>query len=161
MELKYIIREIEAHDNKEIENIIRYCLIEFDGVKEGCAWTDPDLGRFSEIYNKPDRKYWVAESEDGRILGGVGIGPLENTDKICELQKMYCIKEARGKGVAHSLIQKALEFAKTQYKKCYLETFGNMLAAHKFYLKYDFYRIDKPVANTGHYACDVLFLKDL
>ena len=76
MELKYKIREIEFRDNKEIENIIRTCLIEFDGVKEGCAWSDPDLGRFSEIYNKPDRKYWVAESEEGRILGGVGIGPL-------------------------------------------------------------------------------------
>lgn len=161
MELKYKIREIEFRDNKEVENIIRGCLVEFDGVKEGCAWSDPDLGRFSEIYNKPDRKYWVAESEEGRILGGVGIGPLDNTDKICELQKMYCIKEVRGKGVAHSLIKEALKFAKTQYEKCYLETFSNMVAAHKFYEKYDFYRIDTPIANTGHFACDVLYLKDL
>ena len=161
MDIKYTVREIEERDNKEVEKIIRDCLIEFDGVKEGCAWGDPDLGRFSEIYNLPDRKYFVAEDENGRILGGVGIGPLEDTDKICELQKMYCIKDARGKGVAHKLIKKALEFAKTQYNKCYLETFSNMVAAHKFYEKYGFYRIEKPISNTGHFACDVLYLKDL
>lgn len=156
-----LIREIEEKDNKAVESIIRSCLIEFDGVKEGCAWTDPDLGRFSEIYGEPFKKYWVAEDENGRILGGVGIGPLENTDKICELQKMYCIKEARGTGVAHKLIKVALSFASLYYKKCYLETFSNMVAAHKFYEKYGFYRIEKPVSDTGHFACDVLYLKDL
>lgn len=45
--MKYIIREITEKDNKEIENIIRSCLIEFGGNHEGTAWTDPNLGRFS------------------------------------------------------------------------------------------------------------------
>lgn len=74
---------------------------------------------------------------------------------------MYCFKEARGTGISHKLIEIALEYAKKYYKKCYLETLSNMVAAQKFYEKYGFTRIDKPVIDTGHYACDVLYIKDL
>ena len=154
-----IIREIQAKDNAAIEQIIRSCLLEFDGNREGTAWHDPDLGRFSEIYNTEEQKYWVAETD--KIIGGVGIGPLPGAEGVCELQKMYCIPEARGTGVSHKLIEKALEHAKKYYSSCYLETFGNMLAAQRFYEKYGFARIDKPLGNTGHYACDVLYIKEL
>ena len=48
--MNYILREIEEKDNKAVENVIRTCLIEHGGNHEGTAWADPDLGRFSEIY---------------------------------------------------------------------------------------------------------------
>ena len=170
--MEYTIREIQEKDNKAVENIIRSCLLEFDGNREGTAWWDPDLCRFSEIYNSEDKKYWVAEyiGSDGseKIAGGVGIAPLAGADdnggrnsRICELQKMYCIPEARGKGIAHRLIETALGYAEKYYDKCYLETFGNMTAAQKFYEKCRFTRIDKPLGNTGHYGCDVMYIKTL
>lgn len=154
-----VIREIQARDNSAVENIIRSCLLEFDGKREGTAWYDPDLGRFSEIYNTNAAKYWVAETD--KIIGGVGIAPLDGISGVCELQKMYCIPEARGTGASHRLIETALGYAQKYYDRCYLETFGNMIAAQKFYEKYGFVRIDKPLGNTGHYACDVLYIKDL
>lgn len=157
--MNYTIREIQSKDNGIVELIIRNCLIEFNGNREGTAWEDPDLCRFSEIYNTDDKKYWVAESD--RIVGGVGIAPLPGADGVCELQKMYCIPEVRSTGVSHKLIEIALEHAKRYFDRCYLETFGNMIAAQKFYEKYGFKRIDKPLGNTGHYACDVLYIKDL
>ncbi len=159
--MSVIIREIESRDNAAVERIIRECLLEFGGNREGTAWFDPDLGRFSEIYNSEERKYWVAE-ENGKILGGVGIAPLEGANpEICELQKMYCLPEARGTGVAHELIKIALETAAKFYELCYLETFGNMTAAQKFYKKHGFTRIDKPLGSTGHYGCDVMLVKKL
>lgn len=157
--MNYTIREIRAGDNGIVELIIRNCLIEFNGNRAGTAWEDPDLCRFSEIYNTENKKYWVAESDE--IVGGVGIAPLVGVDGVCELQKMYCIPEARGTGVSHKLIETALEHARKFYDRCYLETFGNMIAAQKFYEKYGFTRIDKPLGNTGHYVCDVLYIKDL
>lgn len=157
--MKYKIREIESKDNVAVENLIRTCLLEFGGNRQGLAWCDPDLGRFSEIYNKEGYKYWVAENEHGKIVGGVGIGGLD--DEVCELQKMYCLQEARGIGLAHELMKLALEYAKKYYKKCYLETLSNMLAANKFYVKYNFEKLDKPYIDTGHYACDVWYIKDL
>jgi putative acetyltransferase len=105
----YKIREIEAKDNSRIEKIIRDCLIEYGGNHEGTAWADPNLGRFSEIYHDELNKYWVAENEEGIVVAGVGVGKLDGTDNICELQKMYCIKEARGTGVAQNLINIALK----------------------------------------------------
>lgn len=153
------IREIQFKDNSTVELIIRNCLIEFNGNREGTAWEDPDLGRFSEIYNTDISKYWVAETK--RVVGGVGIAPLTGAEGVCELQKMYCIPEVRSTGISHKLIEIALDHAKKYFVRCYLETFGNMIAAQKFYEKYGFTRIDKPLGNTGHYACDVLYIKDL
>lgn len=157
--MEYKIRLIEEKDNKVIESIIRECLIEFGGNREGLAWADPDLGRFSEIYNKEGYRYWVVEDEEGKVVGGVGIGRL--TDDVCELQKMYLLKETRGTGVAHKLMKIALDYAKIYYKKCYIETLSNMIAANKFYKKYGFISLDKPYVQTAHYACDVWYIKEL
>lgn len=159
VKMEYKIREIEEKDNKQVENVIRICLIEFGGNHEGLAWSDPDLGRFSEVYNKKGYKYWVVEDEEGNIVGGCGIGKL--TDDICELQKMYCLKTARGTGVAHKLMNLALGYAKKYYKRCYIETLSNMMAANKFYNKYGFKRLKEPLIKTEHYACDVWYVKDL
>ncbi len=159
--MTYNIREIQSKDNKQVENVIRTCLIEFGANHEGTAWADPDLCRFSEIYNTEGNKYWVIEDENGTILGGVGIGNLEGTDKICELQKMYCLPEIRGTGLSHKLMDIALNYAKQYYKKCYLETLPNMIGAQKFYEKYSFVRIYEPVIKTDHFACDVLYIKEL
>lgn len=159
--MKYKIREIEAKDNKKVENVIRTCLIEFGANHEGTTWADPDLGRFSEIYNEEGQKYWVVEDENGNILGGTGIGKLPQTEKVCELKKMYFIPEARGTGIAHELIGIALEYARKYYKKCYIETLSNMIAANKFYKKHGFEQLEKSLVQTEHNACDVWYIKSL
>ena len=159
--MEYKIREIEKRDNKQVEYVIRTCLIEFGGNHEGLAWSDPDLGRFSEVYNKEGYKYWVVEDEEGNVVGGCGIGKLEGTDDVCELQKMYCLKIVRGTGISHKLMDLALAYAKKYYKRCYIETLSNMVAANKFYKKYGFKSLDEPLVKTKHYACDVWYVKDL
>jgi putative acetyltransferase len=158
--MKYKIRTIEKRDDKAVEAVIRSCLIEFGANHEGTAWADPDLCRFSEIYNTDGNRYWVAEDEDGRIVGGVGIGRLE-ADGLCELQKMYCLPEARGTGIAHELIIIALDYARGFYSRCYLETCDNMIAAQKFYEKHGFVRTDKPAVMTEHYACEVKYIRNI
>ena len=159
--MEYIIREIEAKDNKKVENVIRTCLIEFGANHEGTAWVDPNLGRFSEIYNTEGNKYWVAENKEGKIIGGVGIGKLDGIEDVCELQKMYCLLEARGTGISHKLIEVALEYASKYYNMSYLETLDNMAAAQKFYEKYGFKRIYEPLVKTEHFACYVRYIKEL
>lgn len=47
--MNYRIREIEKKDDKKIESVIRFCLIEYGAAQEGTAWADPDLCRFSRI----------------------------------------------------------------------------------------------------------------
>ena len=155
------IREIQPGDNRAVERVIRTCLKEFGGNREGTAWCDPDLGRFSEIYSRTGCKYWVAVDETATVAGGVGIGPLTGMEGVCELQKMYCLPAARGTGAARQLMEQCLDYAGTIYQTCYLETFSNMLAARKFYAKHGFTRLDGPMGGTGHFSCDVWYAKGL
>lgn len=157
--MNYIIREIQPQDNSAVEAVIRSCLIEFGANHAGTAWADPDLGRFSEIYNSPGNRYWVAEDETGKIVGGTGIGRL--TDTVCELQKMYCLPQARGTGIARDLMEQALQYARDHYTHCYLETLDNMVAAQRFYEKHGFVRTDKAPVQTEHFACEVKYIKAL
>ena len=155
-----LIREIQEKDNKAVENLIRTFLIEFGANKPGCAWTDPDLGRFFQVYQKEKSKYFVVE-HNNKIVAGCGIGPLEGAENVCELQKMYSYKEVRGTGIADQLLKLSLDFEKEHYDKCYLETFVNMIDANKFYKKCGFIQLDKPLVETDHYACDMWYIKSL
>ena len=157
--MTYTIRPIEKKDNAAVESVIRTCLIEFGANHEGTAWADPDLGRFSEIYNTPGNRYWVAEDETGKIVGGTGIGKL--TDTVCELQKMYCLPQARGTGLAAELMAIALEYARQFYEQCYLETLDNMIAAQRFYEKHGFVLATQVPVQTAHFACQVRLIKTL
>ncbi len=159
--MNYTIRQIEPRDNAAVENVIRTCLIEFGADHEGTAWADPDLGRFSEVYSLEGSRYWVAEDENGKIVGGTGIGGFPDVPDLCELQKMYCLPEARGTGVSHRLMEMALAFARQYYARCFLETLPNMIAAQRFYEKYGFVRVYHAITATSHFACDVRYIKTL
>lgn len=160
--MNYIIREIEPKDNLKIATVIRNVFEELDAPKVGTAYADPHLNTLFEVYQAENEIYFVVEM-NGTILGGCGIGNLVEAEfKICELQKMYLAKEARGKGIAKELMQKCLTFAKqVGYDKCYIETLPFMKDAQKLYVKSGFTFIDGPMGATGHNACDVFMIKDL
>ena len=155
------IRYIERRDNAAIEQIIRECLIEFGGNREGLAWADDSMHDLYHYYNcAENRAYWIVE-EDGEVLGGCGIAPFAESDGICELQKMYLSSGIRGRGVAAELLQTALQFAAQHYSQCYLETLQTMQAAGRFYVKHGFQLLDAPLAGSEHYACDAWYIQDL
>ena len=157
-----IIREIQKTDNVAIAQVIRDVLIEHNVPKVGTAYADPSLDFMFENYSAEKSAYFVVEN-DGKIIGGAGIAPLENGPKeICELQKMYFLSEARGLGLGAKLmevcLQKAREF---EFENCYLETMPYMTNAQNLYKKSGFEYLEKPLGNTGHNACPVWMLKKL
>ncbi|MCB0445655.1 MAG: GNAT family N-acetyltransferase, partial [Gelidibacter sp.] len=80
----------------------------------------------------------------------------------CELQKMYFLPEARGKGLGMLMMTKCLEKAKAfGFEQCYLETLPYMKAATKLYAKAGFESLKQPLGDTGHYSCNVWMLKKL
>ena len=160
-ERTFTLRKIREGDDSAVERMIRSCLIEFGGNHEGTAWADPDLGRFSGIYREEGSVYYVAENEEGRIVGGSGIGPLSGVKGTCELQKMYCLPEARGTGLSGQLLEKCLDFAADCYEACYLETLENMTAARRFYQKHGFTEIEEALGATGHDQCEVRLIRKL
>ncbi|MDN3494021.1 GNAT family N-acetyltransferase [Winogradskyella bathintestinalis] len=157
-----VIREIEAKDNPKITNAIRTVLIEMGVPKVGTAYEDSALDCMLETYSAPKKTYFVVESGN-EIIGGAGISPLDNYEgNVCELQKMYFMPEARGKGLGTEMMNKCLNFARAAgFDQCYLETLPYMNDARKLYKRVGFESIDEPMGDTGHYSCTVWMLKDL
>jgi len=156
------IRLIEKADNEKIAATIRKVIIEMGAPKVGTAYEDEELEAMFEAYQKDRFIYFVVEHEN-EVLGGAGIAPLKNGDpSICELQKMYFLKEARGRGLGKQMIQKCIDFAKaSNFEQCYIETMPNMQDAQKLYIKTGFEYIDHAMGNTGHSSCPFWMLKSL
>lgn len=157
-----MIRPIQKQDNLQIADVIRKVLIEFNVPKVGTAYADPELDCMFETYSQPKSMYFVVE-KDGMIIGGAGVSRLANqTEMICELQKMYFLPETRGLGIGIQMMQQCLETAREfGYQKCYLETMPYMEAAQKLYKKVGFDYICAPMGNTGHTSCPIWMLKEL
>ena len=67
--LPFTVREIRPGDDGAVEAVIRACLAEFGANREGFAWSDPDLGRFSQVDARPGWRYWVVLFPAGEIVG--------------------------------------------------------------------------------------------
>ncbi len=160
LELK--IRPIRPEDNQDICRIIKSNLIEFNAAIKGTAYYDKETEAMYEAYQDAGSQYVVALLNQ-KIVGGCGIKALNAYDQsYCELQKMYMLPQARGLKIGKKLILTSLEFAiKSKYHYCYIETFPHMKAAIKLYLKNGFKKINHPLGNTNHYACNTWLLKDL
>ncbi len=157
-----IIRPIQKKDNAEIASVIRKVLIDLGVPKVGTAYADKALDCMFETYNTDRAIYFVVE-ENGAIIGGAGVAQLENYDgNVCELQKMYFLKSARGRGIGSAMMEQCIAKAKAfNFDECYLETMTYMHAAQKLYKNTGFKLLDGPLGNTGHFSCPVQMLKTL
>ena len=157
-----LIRPIELKDNQQLALAIRAVLIEMGVPKIGTAYEDKELDEMYETYDADRSRYFVIEKA-GDILGGAGLAPLKDgAPNVCELQKMYFMPDARGKGKGKEMIHKCLSFARAQkFDLCYIETMPNMLDAQTLYKKVGFEYIQHPMGNTGHSSCLVWMTKSL
>jgi putative acetyltransferase len=156
------IRLVRQSDNRVLAQVLRDVLIEMNVPEEGTAFADPELDAIYETYSKDNADYWVVCDGD-HIMGGAGIAKLRDAPSgYCELQKMYFLPNARGKGLGSQMIQKCLVQAKSYgFSVCYLETMPNMIDAQRLYKKLGFKYIDHPLGNTGHCSCPVWMVKSL
>jgi len=157
-----IIRHIEKEDNPHIAKLIRKVLVDLGVPKVGTAYADKALDCMFETFQKPRAVYFIVE-EYGKIIGGAGVAQLDNYEgNVCELQKMYFLEEARGRGIGTAMMQKCLQAATAfKFSQCYLETMTYMKAAQKLYAQSGFEYIEGPMGDTGHFSCPVQMLKSL
>lgn len=160
--MEVLIRPIEKKDNPVLAGLIKTVFREFKIDKPGTVYTDPTTNDLFNLFTIPCSVYWVAE-EDGKLLGGCGIYPTDGLpENYAELVKFYLLPESRGKGIGKALLSKCFISAVTfGYEYLYLESFPELVAAVSMYEKSGFKHIDKPLGNSGHYACTILMLKIL
>jgi putative acetyltransferase len=149
------LRPIRSEDDPAVASIIRTVMPEFGASGPGFAIHDAEVDFMSRAYGGPRARYYVVE-RDGRVVGGGGVGPLEGApDDVCELRKMYFLKEARGTGMGMALLRELLAAARSfGYRTMYLETLTGMDAAQRLYERLGFRRLEKAMGATGHHGCN-------
>jgi len=157
-----MVRPLEQKDNPAVRDIIRTVMPEFGASGQGFAIHDSEVENMYAAYTQARCAYFVFE-ENGKIVGGGGVAPLQGGDPdTCELKKMYFLPEGRGKGLGQAVLTECLKAAKAiGFKICYLETFNTMHGAMKLYERNGFQKIDGPLGSTGHFSCDVFYQQRL
>lgn len=157
-----IIRQIQPKDAATMADIVRQVILEVKIPTIGTAFEDKSLEDLYSAYQGKGAAYFVIE-HNGAVVGGAGIDTLQGgDDNICELQKMYFLPKARGKGFGRRLIEVCLTLAKSMgYAYCYIETMQTMTAARSLYKKAGFTALENPIGATGHCSCEIWMIKAL
>lgn len=156
------INVIQFSDNPFIRDVIKNVFIEHGINRPGTAYFDPCLEKMYEHHTGEKMIYFVAKKGND-VIGGAGIYPTNGLpERICELVKMYLLKEFRGNGIGRKLIEKCIQFAKeNKYEQIYLETTPELNSAIKMYEKFGFLPLKERMGNTGHHSCGIFMLKRL
>lgn len=106
----------------------------------------PDLFNIEDFYSGLKGNFWIAVTNDDKVIGSIAIENLNSGN--CALKRMFVRKDFRGKGVAQTLFNQALEWAKSlDVKNVYLSTNQEKSAtAIRFYKKNNFQEIDEKQA---------------
>lgn len=156
------IREIEEKDNYIIAEVIKQVLNEFHADPKTTFLGDPAINTMYYNYQSPKSVYFIAE-ENGIVFGGCGINRLDDGEtSTCELQRMFLLPSARGKGFGKLLMDACINKAKDfGFKEIYLESLTQMIGAIKLYERSGFKFVNSPKGNTGHGGCNVFMVLDL
>jgi len=159
MSLKIV--EVTPEVDGLVCEIIKNVGEEYGAVGEGYGPSDAEVENMSQHYSDINSLYLVAKL-NGKVVGGCGVAPFNESSNVCELKKLFLLKESRGYGVGKSLTIQCLEYAKQQgYQQCYLDTLSNMDSAIRLYEKLGFEHLSEPLSGSLHNSCDVWMLKTL
>jgi len=104
--------------------------------------------------------FWVAKGVAGAVLGTLAL--LNIGEGQGALRKMFVAPAARGSGLAAALLAELFAFcAGARIAEVFLGTTDRYLAAHRFYAKHGFARIDKAALPPSFpvMAVDTLFFR--
>lgn len=141
--LKY--REMTKDDNVAVAKLIRKNLEKHKLDIPGTVYFDKGLDQLSDYYGADERRYFVIEDAQEKVIGGVGFAKLDFMEETAELQKLYLDDSAKGLGLGYeliALIEEKMRDAGYQYS--YLETHDNLQAAIHIYEKSGYIEIERP-----------------
>ncbi|MBE5838418.1 GNAT family N-acetyltransferase [Butyrivibrio sp.] len=157
--LKY--REMTKDDNAAVAKLIRKNLEKHKLDIPGTVYFDKGLDQLSDYYGADERRYFVIEDAQEKVIGGVGFAKLDFMEETAELQKLYLDDSAKGSGLGYeliALIEEKMRDAGYQYS--YLETHDNLQAAIHIYEKSGYIEIERP-KEVVHSSMNRFFKKRL
>ncbi len=150
------VRSATNADSENIKNLVFGVLNEF-GLTPEPDGTDADLNDIETNYFQSGGLFEILEDADGKLLGTVGLFPLD--DETVELRKMYFDKSLRGRGFGKKTLERMIEKSREmKFKRIYLETANVLKQAVGLYEKYGF----EPTTEGIHSKrCDAAYFLDL
>lgn len=129
---------------RDLEDQVTSLILGIQNQEFGVAITleeQPDLLDVDRYYRQGGGELWVAV-EDGRVAGTIAL--VDNGDGVGSLRKMFVDPAFRGSGIAARLLTVLLDHARARgLRTIYLGTTARYLAAHRFYEKSGFSRIER------------------
>lgn len=135
-----IVRPYRPGDAQAVIDVILPIQREEFGVAI-TAQDQPDLADIPGWYQTGAGQFWLAEL-DGRVVGTIALKDIGGG--AVALRKMFVRPEGRGPaGAASALLAAALEHARAHgVRQIWLGTTDRFLAAHRFYEKNGFARVE-------------------
>lgn len=128
------IMEFSKNDEEKVLDLWKYVCIDEHGFHEWMSY-------LNETHSEEYMLFLVAKQEE-KILGTIALSQID--DEIVELKRLYTAPEARGLGVAVSLMNTIFQYVKdNNFKKICLETYSRFERAVNFYNKNGFVLTDK------------------
>jgi GNAT superfamily N-acetyltransferase len=133
------IREGRDSDAAAFIALIDACWSEYPGCVLDVDREVPELRALASHFGEAGGALWAAE-RDGRIIGMAAVRPMRQ-DRAWEVCKVYVAREARGTGLAASLLDRAEAHARAAgAERLVLWTDTRFEAAHRFYEKRGYVR---------------------
>lgn len=149
------VRSASNGDCEAVQELVFSVLREY-GLVPDIGGTDVDLTNLEEFYIKRGGIFEVFVAADERIVGTVGLYPID--DETIELRKMYLRPEVRGKGLGRETLARMVEKSRELgFRRLYLETASILKEAVGLYEKFGF----RPTCEMHTPRCDVAFEYDL
>ncbi len=147
----FFVRAADNNNIPSIKNVVFSVLKEY-GLKPDSSGIDKDLEDAQGNYYYKNGFFGVVLNNAAKEIVGT-FGLYQINKNVCELRKMYLMKNARGIGLGNLMLTKAIETAKEMnYKKIVLETISPLKEAISLYKKFGFtpvsphkinYRVDQ------------------
>ena len=98
-----------------------------------------DIDEYETHYLEKQGIFLVATDRD-QVIGSGAIQKI--SEGVCELRRLWLLKEYQGKGLGYRIFQELIEYAReNEYKRMWLETDYEQKRAIGFYERIGFYRI--------------------
>ncbi|WP_117233093.1 GNAT family N-acetyltransferase [Vibrio maerlii] len=160
--MEMVIAPVSKEYDDALCHIIQSVGAEYGAVGEGFGPSDDEVRAMSQHYTFDRKSLYLLAFVNGKLMGGCGVAPFNDRDDVCELKKLFLLKESRGLGLGRKLSEQCLEFALNQgFEQCYLDTLSNMTDAVSLYERMGFKHLTQPFEGTFHNGCDVWMMKSL
>ena len=130
------LHDYRPGDEDAVFRIVNHVLTEY-GLSTSPEVTDSDLRDIQKSYISTGGAFRVLKSGGGDIVGSYGL--YAAPDGLCELRKMYLLRELRGKGLGKKMMDDAIQQAKAMgFTQMTLETNSCLWEALQLYRNFGF-----------------------